>query len=321
MSTLLVFIPCYNAARYIKATIQSVLNQTYQEFEVIVLDDCSTDESYSLALECAATDIRIKVYRNEHNLGMLGNWNKGINLCDSRYFVKLDADDIWETSFLEKAMSVMNSIEKVGIVFTRYINIDENSLIINGSDKPLPFFAKNKSFSCIPLVAQGPKKMLSYPILQQGLSIIRKDVFNKVGPYKHLITEETQAATDTEFYFRAGAHFDIFCIDEPLYRYRVHEQSISVTDKGRLIGDQKIYETKRCIIEYYAGVGLLDKNLAKQFLKEIEAIYTFSKIAYFRNTGNTSAFLNLLTTTFLRHPLKTLAFYKGRLEQKRVQDA
>lgn len=316
MQTVSIFIPVYNAEAFLEDTIKSVLAQTFQNWELLIIDDCSTDKSFDIAERYAANYSGIQVIKNDHNLGMMANWNKGIELCHQPYFVKLDADDLWEVDFLEKSLVVLENYPNVGLVFTKYVKIDENGIAINESDIPLPLFAKNKSFSCVPLVTLGPGKMLSYPILQQGLSVIRKDVFTKVGKYRYLITKDTQAATDTEFYFRVGAHFDIYCINETLYKYRVHDKSISATDKNKMIGDQKVYETQRCIIEYYTVNGLLDESLARHFLKDLELRFSFSKIAYFKNTHQRMAFFKSLTIIALSNPLKTMKFYINRLLQK-----
>lgn len=83
-----------------------------------------------------------------------------------------------------------------------------------------------------------------------------------------------------------------------------------------MIGDQKVYETQRCIIEYYAENGFLDQSLSKRFLKDLDITFSFSKIAYLKNTNQTMAFFKSLTIAALRNPLRTMRFYKDRLLQK-----
>ncbi len=262
MPNVSILIPAFNASNYIAAAIDSVLFQTYTDWELIVLDDCSSDETFTIAEAYAQRDKRIQVLRNDENLGMLGNWNKGITLCSGPIFIKLDADDKWDSQMLSKSVEVLEKYPEVGLVFSRYCNIDTSDSVIPGSDIQLPDFARNKPFSCVPLVKKGPDEMLSYSILRQGLSVMRRSVFEKVGNYRYLLTKKTQAATDTEFYFRVGAHYSIYCIDEVLYFYRVHATSISATDRESLLTDQKIYEIKYSIIKYYKDQYLIT-NIAR----------------------------------------------------------
>ena len=206
MPPISIFIPLYNSELFIQKTIESVLSQTCQDWELFIIDDNSKDNSYAVAKAFELKDKRIKVFKNETNSGMMGNWNKGIEMCHSEYFVKLDADDIWHPDFLKESFNIMSSFPEVALVFTKYININDAGETIPDSELSLPEFAKEKSFNTIDLVNQGQDKMLSYPILRQGLSLIRTKVFKEIGVYRYLLTKETQASTDTEFYFRVGCH-------------------------------------------------------------------------------------------------------------------
>lgn len=317
MAKVSILIPCYNAALYLDTTIKSVVQQTLDDWELIILDDCSTDQTFQMALHWQAQDTRIRAFRNPENLGMLRNWNKGISLCISPFFVKLDADDIWDSYMLEKAMRVLDSRPEVGLVFSRYVNIDEQGRIMDGTDVALPDFARNKAFSCIPIVKEGPGQMLAYPILRQGLSVMRREIFEKIGLYRFLLSEETQAATDTEFYFRVGAHYQVFCLDEVLYYYRVHTQSISAADKKGLLTQKKLYEIKKVIIEYYFSLGLLHKDERKQFLSRVEREYNFACIAASRQANRFFRFSRLLLLQLLADPVNTFLFYKSRIKERR----
>ena len=82
-----VIMPAYNAENYIKETIDSVLNQTFQDFEIIIIDDCSSDETYSIIQEYCKKDSRIKGYQNEVNSGVSKTRNRGLELCNGKLFV------------------------------------------------------------------------------------------------------------------------------------------------------------------------------------------------------------------------------------------
>ncbi|RYY21783.1 MAG: glycosyltransferase family 2 protein [Chitinophagaceae bacterium] len=311
-----IFIPCYNAECYLQTAVESVLQQTYEDWSILIIDDCSNDRTAVVARNLASKDNRIRLIENEVNLGMLGNWNKGVSLCTSELFVKLDADDYWHPQFLERSVAALDSDPEVGLIFTRYINIDENGNLLPGTDPELPAFANDRAFSCLPLVSAGPDTMLSYPVMRQGLSVMRSVIFQKIGAYRYLETEKTQAATDTEFYFRVGGHYKIHCINQVLYYYRVHAQSISATDKQSKLQDEKIYETKKSIVTYYKDAGLIEKHKARNFLDRIETQYNFRKVAQLKQEGRVGASVTLMAKSLSKNPGLFLSFYLRRLSEK-----
>lgn len=128
MTTPLVSIitPNYNCTSFIAETIESVLAQTYTNWEMIIVDDCSTDDSYQIALEYAKKDSRIIVLKNENNSGAAISRNKAIELAKGDYFAFLDSDDLWLPEKLEKQLKFMQE-NNCDFSFTEYDLIDENS--------------------------------------------------------------------------------------------------------------------------------------------------------------------------------------------------
>lgn len=91
----------YNGGEYIKAQLDSILSQTIQNFEVVVCDDCSTDITWDILQEYQKTDNRIRLYRNDKNLGFIKNFEKAISLCVGEYIALCDQDDVWTSNHLE----------------------------------------------------------------------------------------------------------------------------------------------------------------------------------------------------------------------------
>jgi len=121
--------PCYNAGKWIGFSIESVLHQTYPNWELIVTDDCSTDDSYRLAEQYAAAEKRIKLLRNETNQGVAGTRNRGIENAAGTYIAFLDADDLWDPTKLEKQIKLM--LEKdAAITYTAQRFLDTNGEIV-----------------------------------------------------------------------------------------------------------------------------------------------------------------------------------------------
>jgi len=117
-----IIVPLYNAEKFIWETVQSVINQTYKDFELLLVDDCSTDRS--LAAAEAINDSRVRVIRQEQNAGAYAARNRGLSEAKGRYIAFLDADDKWEPTKLEDTLKFMGE-KDAGFVFTSYEFADE----------------------------------------------------------------------------------------------------------------------------------------------------------------------------------------------------
>ena len=120
-----IIIPAYNCARYLEATVQSVLAQTYRDFEVLILDDCSTDGSADLIRRLAEEDCRIRVLSNEKNLGVAQTRNRGLEAARGEYIAFLDSDDTWLSDKLERQMECMRE-RTLDLCYTGYSFINES---------------------------------------------------------------------------------------------------------------------------------------------------------------------------------------------------
>lgn len=127
-----VIIPVYNAAKTIEKTIKSTLMQSYVFLEVIVIDDCSDDNSFNIVKNMAESDSRIIVYKNLKNLGVAQTRNLGINMAKGKFIAFLDSDDVWKQSKLEKQLQYIKE-KKADICYSSYEMISEN----NEGDKVL----------------------------------------------------------------------------------------------------------------------------------------------------------------------------------------
>ncbi len=122
--------PCYNGSKYICETIDSVLNQTYSEWEMIIIDDGSKDNSADIVREYEAKDSRIHLVQQE-NAGSAAARNNGIRQAEGQYIALLDADDIWEPEFLESQIAFMTEKDAV-CVYCSYTCInDKGENILN----------------------------------------------------------------------------------------------------------------------------------------------------------------------------------------------
>lgn len=120
-----VITPLYNSAAYIEETIKSVLNQTYENWEMIIVDDCSTDNGAEIVKKYQQLDRRIKLYINEKNKGVSETRNKAINVSEGKYIALLDSDDLWVETKLEEQINFMEE-NNIKISYTSYTKMNED---------------------------------------------------------------------------------------------------------------------------------------------------------------------------------------------------
>lgn len=130
MPTVSIVTPVYNSQKLINKTIESVLTQTYKDFEMILVDDCSTDKSKEIIKRYSETDDRIKYHKLDKNSGAAVARNKGIELATGRYICFLDSDDLWTNTKLEEQLNFMKE-KDIEFSFTSYSLIDEEGNNLN----------------------------------------------------------------------------------------------------------------------------------------------------------------------------------------------
>lgn len=119
--------PVYNGEPFIRKALDSLLAQEYDNFELIISDNASTDGTADICREYVATDKRIRYYRNETNLGAVANFNRVFELSSGRYFMFAGAHDLWHPTFISRCSSILDSDLDVVLVYTRTMLIDPNA--------------------------------------------------------------------------------------------------------------------------------------------------------------------------------------------------
>lgn len=206
-----VIIPLYNKESYVLSTLTSILEQTYQDFEIIVVDDASTDNGLEHVKKL--NDSRIRILKHQENKGLSETRNTGIAAAKNDYLAFLDADDFWHTNFLESIVLLIQRFPDQKVFGTHYKENFKGRLITPSNKLP-----KSKKDNFI-LVSNFFKVNIGRLILTQSCIVVHKQVFDTVGTYDSKIT----FAEDIDFYIRC---FSIF----PLaYFYKVcHTQNTTV---------------------------------------------------------------------------------------------
>lgn len=201
--------PAYNAEKYIGIAIESILNQTYKDFEFIILNDCSTDNTKSIAEEYAKKDQRIKVVNNTHNIKIAQTLNKGIQLSKGKYIARIDADD-W--SYPDR---IQKQIE--------YMENNPETVLLSGQMETCDKELNVKSTSKFPLNNQEIRNvLLQYNPMVSPAMMWRKDASEKIGNFKtETITE------DYMFILDMSTVGELHNLEDILLKYRVLDTSMT----------------------------------------------------------------------------------------------
>jgi glycosyltransferase involved in cell wall biosynthesis len=211
-----VIIPAFNAAEHIRQTLNSVLAQTYQALEVIVVDDGSADATCAIVEEFVKKDARVQLVR-QCNAGVGAARNTAIRMARGEYIAPLDADDIWFSEKLEKQVACMESYgEETGLVYCWSTRVHNDGAF--------------ESFQS-PNVAEGRLKaaMVSGNIVGcASVPLFRTAAFARVGPYLTRAEQRgAQGCEDWDLYIRIAERFSIRLVPEFLVAYRRTTSSMS----------------------------------------------------------------------------------------------
>lgn len=222
MKLVTVIIPVYQVEKYIASTVRSVLAQTYTNYELLIVDDGSTDRSYEICQQFA--DSRIEIIR-QRNQGVAAARNTGISKAQGDYIAFLDGDDLWVPDKLEKHVAHLNSSPKVGVSFSRSAFIDE-------ADKPVGIYQMSKLTDITPLdlLCRTPIGNGSVPVIRKELLEAIKFIEPGSGAVSYFDRDRSlHPSEDVECWLRmlTQTHWQIEGIAEALTLYRVNPKGFS----------------------------------------------------------------------------------------------
>lgn len=204
-----IIMPAYNAERYIEESIQSVLKQSYTDWELILIDDCSTDRTSQLIAEYTQRYPNIHVHRNQQNLGVAESRNLGLSLASGEWIAFLDSDDCWHPDKLRLQMELADSDDAI-FLFTGSAFINENS-------QPLNYYLP------------APEKINYHELLKQNVVscssvMIQKELIRQY-PMKHASSMHEDFAVWLQIL--RDKQICAYGIDQPLLIYRIRSGSKS----------------------------------------------------------------------------------------------
>ena len=187
-----VAIPIYNAAPFLAAAIQSCINQTFYNWELLLMEDGSTDDSLQIAQRFAEADNRIKVISDGENKGLVYRLNQSVSMARGKYYARMDADDIMTVNRLEKQITFLDSHVTVDVVGSSIMLIDAQNQIVGSG------------------YAKGKVKSFFHPTILGHTSWFRKH------PYASWATR----AEDFELWTRTSDSSEFYTLESPLLFYR-----------------------------------------------------------------------------------------------------
>lgn len=204
----------YNGEKYVREAIESILTQTFQDFEFIIIDDGSTDGTAAILAHYQRMDPRIRVARNRENEGQPASLNKGCHLAKGKYIARIDADDVALIDRFKKQVAFLDTHPRVAVLGGAMEYIDENGASTG-------------------IVVRNPTRdILIKRILLSGTSCIfhstamfRKDAFLAAHGYRRAFRD----AEDYDLWLRMADHNALANLADCLVRYRIHPQQVSIS--------------------------------------------------------------------------------------------
>jgi teichuronic acid biosynthesis glycosyltransferase TuaG len=222
MELVSIITPSYNSKRFIKETIDSVISQTYKNWEMIIVDDKSKDDSVKFIQELIKDEKRIKIITLDENIGAAMARNKALEIAQGRYIAFLDSDDIWISNKLETQLNFMQENNHC-ISFTAYEIIDENSQ----SDSHIIKTVKSLNL----------EQYLKNTIIGFSTSMIDRNLVKEELKFLNIRIRQ-----DTNLWITLLKNgYIIYGIDEVLAKYRVHSNSISTNKVKAAKGVWSLY--------------------------------------------------------------------------------
>ncbi|MFH1401631.1 MAG: glycosyltransferase [Parcubacteria group bacterium] len=244
MPKISVYTPTYNCARYLKTAINSILKQTYQDFELIIIDDASSDNTCDI-LDDYKNNPKIKIFRNEKNIGFVRSAIRAIEKANGEYIMRLDADDYLDENALFVMANILDNHPEFGMVYPDYFEIDEKGNIID-------YFRKNKIGEEI--------KLMDLPA-NGACTLMRKSCYKSIGGYR----DDIRMQDKYDIWIKFLKKFEPYNVNLPLFYYRRHGGNISNNAK-------KILQTRRYIKEKF-----IEKKYKKTKPKILAIIPTRAK--------------------------------------------
>jgi glycosyltransferase involved in cell wall biosynthesis len=209
-----VLVTVYNRQAYLHQCIASILASSFEDFELIIVDDCSTDDSFKIANELASNDKRCRVYRNERNLGQFGNRNKAAEFATGEFIKYLDSDDL----IYPQSLAIMHQAISANPDASHAMSLAQIDRATPYPEVVPPAEAYRREFLGRGCMSAGP-----------SASLIRRSAFAEVGGYRSV-----GVVSDIDLWYRMAAKWKTVFMQPALIWWRQHEQQAFTASSAEL---------------------------------------------------------------------------------------
>jgi len=271
-------IPTYNGANFIKETLDTALNQTYTNIEIIITDDNSSDNTVDICKEYAKNDARIKVFENSKNLGLVGNWCESIGKASSKWVKFLFQDDLFENNCIEKMITTALEHKVDFVICNREYFFEK------GFDPKI----KAKYSTKIPKTELIFESQKVYTPEETAKTLAPNIFFNCIGePPTFLFNKEKYSRSDfPDGYFQLIDYifilnkileYNFVFISEKLVKFRIHSSSESMKNNTKDKNNKTIFY-KYLHIQYYERIQICYEVIRNPIFKNVKKLISDEEI-------------------------------------------
>lgn len=245
-----IILPTYNGAKYLSDSIESIINQTFADWELIIVNDCSTDNTLEIIQKFADNDKRIKIINNPVNKKLPASLNVGFSYAKGQYFTWTSDDNLYKPEALKKMVQYLDLHPQADLISMNSDYIDENG---NYQHNFADLFAYER-------VAAN---LLQHNNVGAAF-MYRKEIADKVGLYDDF----TFCAEDYDYWCRIALAGNIEYTDDNIYQYRINFQSLSATKRAQVV-EKTYYVQKKYMEAFFAKFkySMKDRILVHKHLK------------------------------------------------------
>ena len=269
-----IVLPVYNGEEFLRESIDSVINQSYLNWELIIIDDCSTDQTQIIAKEYESNDDRIHYFRNEVNLRLPKTLNRGFSFAKGELLTWTSDDNLFHSDAIEKMVACMTS-NNVDFVYASCAIIDKDNNIIDYI-----------------IVDENSEKKLKGMDSIGACFMYSREVYKSVGDYNPAL----ELVEDIDYWQRTIARFNSGYINEILYDYRFHDNALTSTMKKEVFytniiqmisSNRKIYNKTDYLDNYYILKALVfcEKNLNSIKLSDWVSFQKYRLIVFLKKNS------------------------------------
>ena len=274
MATVSVIVPNYNHEKYLRKRVESILAQTYQDFELILLDDGSTDGSREIlsayaenarARQCGVAtgrgiipEPRVRVEFNAQNSGTpFKQWNKGVRMARGKYVWIAESDDYADARFLERTVGALEGDTEVTLAFCRSWKVGEDDELLGLTDGYL--YWMDASHWTEDFVAEGKEECRKYfvicnPVLNASAVVFRKEVYERVGR----VDERYRVCGDYKVWAAMAMEGKIAYLSEPANYFRYHQENVRTRTEPGALDVAEYLHAMRWVVGQVAEAGTLE---------------------------------------------------------------